>query len=58
MISLVMSKTVNDNEDIFENLNSLHEKVCFTREEERKQPTTIFRYNDNKRQNKILNKNL
>ena len=28
---LVISKTVNDNEATFEKLNSLHEKICFTR---------------------------
>ena len=31
---LVKSKTLNDNEAIFEKLNSLHEKICFTREVE------------------------
>ena len=31
---LVISKTLNDNEAIFEKLNSLHEKICFTREVE------------------------
>ena len=29
---LVISKTLNDNEAITEKLNSLHEKICFTRE--------------------------
>ena len=29
---MVISKTLNDNEAITEKLNSLHEKICFTRE--------------------------
>ena len=31
---LVISKTLNDNEAIFEKLSSLHKKICFTKEEE------------------------
>ena len=33
---LVASKTLNDNDAIFEKLNSLHEKIGFTRELEKK----------------------
>ena len=39
---LVISKTLNDNEAIFEKLNSLHEKICFTREVEENNKRSKF----------------